>query len=148
MREELDPRGEHDDSSILAALSVASGEDVLEALPGGLDNEVEERGRAFSGGQRQRLALTRALLTGAETLVLVEPTSAVDAHTEARIAERLTEARAGRTTVVMSTSPLLLDKADTVIYLRGGKAVATGTHHELMTSHPDYRRTVVRGEDD
>ncbi|HET8989282.1 MAG TPA: ABC transporter ATP-binding protein [Humibacillus sp.] len=148
LRDELDPWGEHDDATILAALSVASGDDVLEALPGGLDNEVEERGRAFSGGQRQRLALTRALLTDAETLVLVEPTSAVDAHTEARIAARLTEARAGRTTVVMSASPLILDRADHVVFLRGGKAVATGTHQQLMTEHPDYRRTVVRGEED
>ncbi|WP_404392100.1 ABC transporter ATP-binding protein [Humibacillus xanthopallidus] len=148
LRDELDPWGEHDDATILAALSVASGDDVLEALPGGLDNEVEERGRAFSGGQRQRLALTRALLTDAETLVLVEPTSAVDAHTEARIAARLTAARKGRTTVVMSASPLILDRADHVVFLRDGKAVATGTHQQLMTEHPDYRRTVVRGEED
>ena len=148
LRDELDPWGVHDDATILAALSVASGDDVLEALPGGLDNDVEERGRAFSGGQRQRLALTRALLTDAETLVLVEPTSAVDAHTEARIAARLTEARAGRTTVVMSASPLILDRADHVVFLRDGKAVATGTHQQLMTEHPDYRRTVVRGEED
>jgi ABC-type multidrug transport system fused ATPase/permease subunit len=148
LRDELDPWGDHDDATILAALAVASGDDVLEALPGGLDNEVEERGRAFSGGQRQRLALTRALLTDAETLVLVEPTSAVDAHTEARIASRLTEARAGRTTVVMSASPLILDRADDVVFLRDGKAVATGTHQQLMAEHPDYRRTVVRGEED
>jgi ABC-type multidrug transport system fused ATPase/permease subunit len=148
LRDELDPWGVHDDETILAALSVASGDDVLEALPGGLDNEVEERGRAFSGGQRQRLALTRALLTDAETLVLVEPTSAVDAHTEARIAARLTESRAGRTTVVMSASPLILDRADHVVFLRDGRAVATGTHQQLMTDHPDYRRTVVRGEED
>jgi ABC-type multidrug transport system fused ATPase/permease subunit len=148
LRDELDPWGVHDDATILAALSVASGDDVLEALPGGLDNEVEERGRAFSGGQRQRLALTRALLTDAETLVLVEPTSAVDAHTEARIAARLTEARAGRTTVVMSASPLILDRADDVVFLRDGRAVATGSHQQLMAEHPDYRRTVVRGEED
>ncbi|MEO7446762.1 MAG: ABC transporter ATP-binding protein, partial [Humibacillus sp.] len=95
LRDELDPWGSHDDDGILAALAVASGDDVLEALPGGLDNEVEERGRAFSGGQRQRLALTRALLTEADTLVLVEPTSAVDAHTEARIARDLRAAREG-----------------------------------------------------
>ena len=148
LRDELDPWGEHDDVAILEALSVASGDDVLEALPGGLDNEVEERGRAFSGGQRQRLALTRALLTGAETLVLVEPTSAVDAHTEARIADRLTAARQGRTTVVMSASPLILDKADHVVYLRDGKVAAAGPHSRLMAEHPDYRRTVVRGEED
>ena len=148
LRDELDPWGDHDDATILAALSVASGDDVLQALPGGLDNVVEERGRAFSGGQRQRLALTRALLTDAETLVLVEPTSAVDAHTEARIAARLTEARAGRTTVVMSASPLILDRADDVVFLRDGRAVATGTHQQLMAEQPDYRRTVVRGEED
>lgn len=148
LRDELDPWGDHDDATILEALAVASGDDVLEALPGGLDNEVEERGRAFSGGQRQRLALTRALLTGAETLVLVEPTSAVDAHTEARIAERLTAARRGRTTVVMSASPLILDKADHVVFLRDGTVAAAGTHDRLMADHPDYRRTVVRGEED
>jgi ABC-type multidrug transport system fused ATPase/permease subunit len=148
LRDELDPGGVHDDATILAALSVASGDDLLEVLPGGLDNLVEERGRAFSGGQRQRLALTRALLTDAETLVLVEPTSAVDAHTEARIAVRLAEARAGRTTVVMSASPLILDRADDVVFLRDGRVVATGTHQQLMSEHPDYRRTVVRGEED
>lgn len=148
LREELDPWGEHDDAEILRALAVASGDDVLEALPAGLDNDVEERGRAFSGGQRQRLALTRALLTAAETLVLVEPTSAVDAHTESRIAGRLATARAGRTTVVMSASPLLLDRADHVVFLRDGRLAAEGTHARLMSTVPDYRRTVVRGEDD
>jgi ABC-type multidrug transport system fused ATPase/permease subunit len=146
LREELDPRGVHDDATILSALSVAGGEDVMEALPSGLDSEVEERGRSFSGGQRQRLVLTRALLTNAETLVLVEPTSAVDAHTEARIAARLATARAGLTTVVMTTSPLLLDSADAVILLVDGKAAAQGTHQELMATSAAYKDTVVRGE--
>ena len=79
-------------------------EDVLDALDGGLDGEVAERGRSFSGGQRQRLVLARALLTDPEILVLVEPTSAVDAHTEARIAARLRDHRAGRTTVVTTSA--------------------------------------------
>ncbi|HEU5144277.1 MAG TPA: ABC transporter ATP-binding protein [Dermatophilaceae bacterium] len=148
LREELDPWGVHDDATILEAIAAASAEDVLEALPGGLDNQVEERGRAFSGGQRQRLALTRALLTDADTLVLVEPTSAVDAHTEARIAERLATVRAGRTTVVMSASPLILDKADHVVYVEDGKAAASGSHRDLMAHHTAYRHTVVRGEED
>ncbi|MEO7059422.1 MAG: ABC transporter ATP-binding protein [Lapillicoccus sp.] len=148
LRSELDPWGRHDDDEILAALAVASGEDVLEALPAGLDSEVEERGRSFSGGQRQRLALTRALLTEADTLVLVEPTSAVDAHTEARVAGRLAAARAGRTTVVMSASPLVLDHADHVAFLRDGRLAASGTHRELMRDHPAYRAVVVRGEED
>jgi ABC-type multidrug transport system fused ATPase/permease subunit len=146
LREELDPHGIHDDATILSALMVASGEDVMEALPSGLDSDVEERGRSFSGGQRQRLALTRALLTNAETLVLVEPTSAVDTHTEARIATRLAGARAGRTTVVMTASPLMLDQADAVILLADGVAAARGTHKELMATSTAYKNTVVRGE--
>jgi ABC-type multidrug transport system fused ATPase/permease subunit len=146
LREELDPHGTHDDATILSALAVAGGEDVMEALACGLDSDVEERGRSFSGGQRQRLALTRALLTDAETLVLVEPTSSVDAHTEARIAARLAGARAGRTTVVMTASPLLLDKADAVILLTDGKASARGTHKELMATSTAYKDTVIRGE--
>jgi ABC-type multidrug transport system fused ATPase/permease subunit len=146
LREELDPHGIHDDAAILSALSVASGEDVMEALPSGLDSVVEERGRSFSGGQRQRLTLARALLIDAETLVLVEPTNAVDAHTEARIATRLAGARAGRTTVIMTSSPLLLDQADTVILLLDGRAVAQGTHRELMATSTAYRDTVIRGE--
>ncbi|HEY8654244.1 MAG TPA: ABC transporter ATP-binding protein [Dermatophilaceae bacterium] len=145
LREELDPHGIHDDEAILSALMVASGEDVMEALPSGLDSDVEERGRSFSGGQRQRLALTRALLTNAETLVLVEPTSAVDTHTEARIAVRLASARAGRTTVVMTSSPLMLDQADAVILLADGMAAARGTHKELMATSTAYKDTVVRG---
>jgi len=146
LREELDPHGIHDDEAILSALMIASGEDVMEALPSGLDSDVEERGRSFSGGQRQRLTLTRALLTNAETLVLVEPTSAVDTHTEARIAVRLASARAGRTTVVMTASPLMLDQADAVILLADGVAAARGTHKELMATSTAYKDTVIRGE--
>ena len=72
-----------------AAVWVTSASDALDALEHGMDGELEERGRALSGGQRQRVALARALLRDPEVLVLIEPTSAVDAHTEARIAERL-----------------------------------------------------------
>jgi ABC-type multidrug transport system fused ATPase/permease subunit len=148
LRDELDPWGRHSDAAILDTLAVASGEDVLEALADGLDSQVEERGRSFSGGQRQRLALTRALLTDADTLVLVEPTSAVDAHTEARVAARLATARRGRTTAVMTASPLLLDHADRVLFLRDGVVAASGTHRELMARDHTYRAVVVRGEPD
>jgi sulfate transport system ATP-binding protein len=105
----------------------------------------------LSGGQRQRVALARALLTDAEVLVLVEPTSAVDAHTEATVAERLVAARAGRTTVLVTASPLLLDRADEVVLLAGDRVLATGTHHELLHRDDEagavYRDTVLRGED-
>jgi ABC-type multidrug transport system fused ATPase/permease subunit len=148
LRDELDPWARAGDEELLAAIAVANAEDVLEALPGGLDGRVEERGREFSGGQRQRLVLARALLAEAEILVLVEPTSAVDAHTEARIAWRLREARSGRTTVVVTASPLVLDQADRVVYLEHGRVVATGTHRELLASTPAYRSTVTREEED
>jgi ABC-type multidrug transport system fused ATPase/permease subunit len=148
LRDELDPWGRAGDEELLAAIAVANAEDVLEALPGGLDGRVEERGREFSGGQRQRLVLARALLAEAEILVLVEPTSAVDAHTEARIAWRLREARSGRTTVVVTASPLVLDQADRVVYLEHGRVVAAGTHRELLVSTPAYRSTVTREEEE
>jgi ABC-type multidrug transport system fused ATPase/permease subunit len=126
------------------ALITASTDDILEALPDGLDSLVAERGRTFSGGQRQRLVLVRALSADPEILVLVEPTSAVDAHTEARIAARLRAHRAGRTTVVVTSSPLVLDAVDEVVFLRGGRVVATGTHADLLASDPAYRAFVTR----
>lgn len=133
-----------DSGDVDAALETASAQDVLEALPGGLDAEVAERGRSFSGGQRQRLVLARALAADPEILILVEPTSAVDAHTEARIARRLTKHRAGRTTVVTTTSPLMLDAADTVAFLVGGRVAATGTHTDLLAGDAAYRAVVTR----
>jgi ABC-type multidrug transport system fused ATPase/permease subunit len=147
LRAVLDPWGGADDEAILDAVGVADAKDVLDALPEGLDTMVDERARSFSGGQRQRLVLTRALLSDAEVLVLVEPTSAVDAHTEARIARRLHYARAGNTTVVATTSPLVLDQADRVVLISAGRVVAEGVHRELLRSHPRYRETVTRGED-
>ena len=127
-------------------VEAAAAADVVAALPGGLDALLEERGRSLSGGQRQRLVLARALAAEPDVLVLDEPTSAVDAHTEARIADRLKEARAGRATVVCTTSPLLLDRADVVALLEGGRVVATGTHRALLASSTRYRDVVTRGE--
>jgi ABC-type multidrug transport system fused ATPase/permease subunit len=144
LRTELDPSGRRTDEELMAALRTASAEDVLVALPDGLDSEVEEKGRSFSGGQRQRLVLVRALLADPSVLVLVEPTSAVDAHTEARIAERLRDHRAGRSTVVLTASPLLLDRVDEVIFVAAGRVVAAGKHRELLESSPQYRKTVTR----
>jgi ABC-type multidrug transport system fused ATPase/permease subunit len=143
LREELDPGGRRS-GRVDAALTAAAAHDVVEALPDGLDEEVAERGRSFSGGQQQRLRLARALLANPEILILVEPTSAVDAHTEALIAERLAAARSGRTTVVCSTSPLVLDRADHVVFVESGTAVAEGTHRQLLADEPRYARTVVR----
>jgi ABC-type multidrug transport system fused ATPase/permease subunit len=146
--EELDLYDSGDESRVEEALRTTSSEDIMEALPEGLDADVEERGRSFSGGQRQRLVLARALTADPETLVLVDPTSAVDAHTEARIAERLTDHRRGRTTVVTTNSPLLLDRTDHVVFLLDGIAVAEGTHKVLLETEPRYRWAVTREEDE
>ncbi|MGW2781360.1 ABC transporter transmembrane domain-containing protein [Streptomyces populi] len=134
-----------------AALSAAQCGDVLDALTQGslgtedpMDARVTERGRSLSGGQRQRLALARSLITDPEVLVLDEPTSAVDSHTEARIAEGVRSLRAGRTTVVFTSSPLLLDHADRVVLVSEGEVVAVGAHRELVRGEARYRDVVTR----
>jgi ABC-type multidrug transport system fused ATPase/permease subunit len=87
------------------------------------------------------------LVADPEVLILDEPTSAVDAHTEARIGLGLRGARAGRTTVVFTTSPLLLEHVDVVAFLKDGRIQATGRHRQLLRENSDYRWTVTRGED-
>ncbi|MER6425694.1 ABC transporter ATP-binding protein [Streptomyces sp. NPDC001137] len=133
------------------ALAAAQCGDVLEALAQGsldaadpMDTRITERGRSLSGGQRQRLALARSLITDPEVLVLDEPTSAVDSHTEARIAEGVRALREGRTTVVFTSSPLLLDHADRVVLVHEGEVAAVGVHRELVHTEPRYRAVVTR----
>ncbi|MFG5723470.1 ABC transporter ATP-binding protein [Streptomyces murinus] len=134
--------------AVRRAVHAAAAEDVVDGLPDGLDTAVSGQGRSLSGGQRQRLRLVRALLADPEVLLAVEPTSALDAHTEATVARRLRAARDGRTTLVASTSPLVLDHADTVVFLAEGKVAATGPHHRLLAEHPAYRALVARDAED
>ncbi|GHF52149.1 ABC transporter [Streptomyces mashuensis] len=144
LRATLDPHGTAGDAAVAAALHAAMAEDIVEALPAGTDTVISADGHRFSGGQRQRLVLARAVLADPEVLVVVDPTSAVDAHTEREIGRRLRAARAGRTTVLVSSSPLLLDQADEVAFLAGGRVVATGPHRDLLASRPDYRLVIQR----
>ncbi|MFF2203618.1 ABC transporter transmembrane domain-containing protein [Streptomyces sp. NPDC058145] len=136
------------DAALRRAVHAAAAEDVVRGLPDGLDSAVAGQGRSLSGGQRQRIRLVRALLADPEVLLAVEPTSALDAHTEATVAERLREAREGRTTVVTSTSPLMLDRADTVLFLADGKVAASGPHRRLLAEEPGYRALVARDVED
>jgi len=144
LRYELVPHGDVSNATIMPALEATSSLDILDALEDGLDTLVEERGRGFSGGQRQRLSLVRAILTEADVLILVEPTSAVDTHTEGRIAARLRKVRGSHTTLVATTSPLMLEMMDLVYLMVDGRAVESGTHRELIANSALYRQTVLR----
>ncbi|QNE78654.1 ATP-binding cassette domain-containing protein [Streptomyces finlayi] len=134
------------------ALAAAQCGDVLDALAQAspdadgdpMGTRITERGRSLSGGQRQRLALARSLVTDPEALVLDEPTSAVDSHTEARVAAGIKRLRQGRTTVAFASSPLLLDLADRVVLVHEGSVVAVGSHRQLLRGEPRYRAVVTR----
>jgi putative ABC transport system ATP-binding protein len=125
------------------AMAAAQADQVAEALPDGADTAVTERGRSLSGGQRQRVALARALAADPPVLVLHDPTTAVDAVTEDRIAAGVRDVRRGRTTIMLTTSPALLAAADRVVLLDGGTVTASGTHAELLHSDATYRTAVL-----
>ena len=131
------------DDRVGVALAAADVADVAAALPGGLDGALGERGRSLSGGQRQRVALARALASDATVLVLHDPTTAVDAVTEARIAARVRALRAGRTTIVVTSSPALLAAADRVVLLAAGRTAASGQHANLLHEDERYRTAVL-----
>ena len=148
LQDAVDPHGRLSREQAEHALRVANAEDVYDALPEGWQGQLDERGRGLSGGQRQRVVLARAVAADPPVLVLVEPTSAVDAHTEARVAERVAETRRGRTTLVTTVSPLWLHHADHVVLLHDGTVVAEGRHADLLAGNDDYRRVVARALDD
>ncbi|MEV8409207.1 ABC transporter ATP-binding protein, partial [Streptomyces niveus] len=131
----------------VVVLACGAGPALVVGTRGPLRSRITKRGRSLSGGQRQRLALARSLVADPEVLVLDEPTSAVDSHTEARIAEGVRRLRGGRTTVVFASSPLLLDQADTVVFVHEGKVAATGSHRELLRDEPRYQDVVTRRTD-
>nr|WP_269815692.1 ABC transporter ATP-binding protein [Schaalia cardiffensis] len=144
------------DARLFSALEAAAAADVIDSLDAGLDGRLSELGRNLSGGQRQRLALARAYAQDAPILLLVEPTSALDSHTEAIIAERLPLERAGRTTVLVTESPILARAAERIIVLDAeGHAIGETTPDAIDSAPSDAPETTVaarkiltrRGED-
>ncbi|MFB9742525.1 ABC transporter ATP-binding protein [Pseudonocardia sulfidoxydans] len=125
------------------AMRAAQADEVVAGLPAGASTEVGDRGTALSGGQRQRVALARAVAADPAVLVLHDPTTAVDAVTEARIADGLRAARRGRTTVVVTASPALLAVADRVVLVEAGRVRADGTHADLLRDDARYRKLVL-----
>jgi putative ABC transport system ATP-binding protein len=144
LRSNLNAGVEHQEETIAAAVTAAAANDILAAHPEGLDHPVTDRGTTLSGGQRQRIGLARALAAGPPVLVLHEPTTAVDAVTEERIAHGLARLRAPAGTLLVTASPALLAVTDRVLVLDGGRITVTGTHAELSEVDSRYRETVLR----
>ncbi|GIE88444.1 ABC transporter transmembrane domain-containing protein [Actinoplanes regularis] len=138
LREAISLSGRAPAEAVEAAMVAADADEVERTLPSA-NLEV----RTLSGGQKQRVALARALAADPPVLVVHDPTTAMDAVTEARIAGRLRGIRAGRTTVLVTTSPALLAVTDRVIVLAASGACHSGTHRELLASEPTYRETVL-----
>lgn len=143
LRNNLDPHGHLAEDEIAQLLERSSAADVIALAEDGLEEHLTPDGSTWSGGQRQRIALARALAASAPVLVLHDPTTAVDAVTEHRIAEGVRAARRGRTTWLITSSPALLARADRVVLVREGRVLAEGDHHDLA-HEDDYRELVLR----
>jgi ATP-binding cassette, subfamily B, bacterial len=126
------------EKDVLAALDAAQADFVAD-LPWGLDTRIGEQGMALSGGQRQRVALARAILARPEVLLLDDPLSALDVHTEAKVTAALAEVMATTTALVVAHRPSTVLLADRVALLANGVIAAIGTHHEMLTSDSRYR---------
>ncbi|MEA2288425.1 MAG: putative transport system ATP-binding protein [Solirubrobacteraceae bacterium] len=132
-----------DPVAVERAIAAAQVEEVASALPDGMATRLADGGRSLSGGQRQRIALARSLAADPPVLVLHDPTTALDAATEARVAEGLREVRAERTTVLVTTSPVLLAACDAVTLVQDGRVRARGRHAELLDGDAAYREAVL-----
>ena len=126
-----------DEDAVEAALTAAQARFAYD-LPWGLDTRIGEQGMALSGGQRQRIALARAILAGPDVLILDDPLSALDVHTEERVTRALHEILADATALVVAHRPSTVALADTVALLSGGVIAATGSHRDLLASNPEY----------
>jgi ATP-binding cassette subfamily B protein len=126
------------EAALRRALRVAQADGFVDALPDGVDTEVGEQGLSLSGGQRQRLALARAVVGAPGFLVLDDPLSALDVHTEAAVEAALREVLATTTALVVAHRPSTVLLADRVALLSGGRVAAVGTHHELLHGSPEY----------
>ena len=126
-----------DDDAIEAALTAAQAQFAYD-LPWGLDTRIGEQGMALSGGQRQRIALARAILAGPEVLILDDPLSALDVHTEERVTRALHQILANATALVVAHRPSTVALADTVALLSDGVIAARGSHRHLLATSPEY----------
>jgi ATP-binding cassette subfamily B protein len=127
------------DADVRSALRVAKADEFVAALPWGLATRIGEQGLSLSGGQRQRLALARAVVGRPAVLVLDDPLSALDVHTEAEVERALRTVLHGVTALVVAHRPSTVQLADRVALLADGRITALGTHHELLADNAEYR---------
>lgn len=141
VRENVAMGGEDEvaDEDVWRALRVAQADGFVSALPQGAHTQVGEQGQSLSGGQRQRLALARAVVGQPRFLVLDDPLSALDVHTEARVEAALREVLATTTALVVAHRPSTVLLADRVALLSRGRIAAVGQHHELLRDNAEYR---------
>ena len=125
------------ESDIEHALAVAQATFAYD-LPWGLDTRIGEQGLSLSGGQRQRIALARAIVGRPRVLVLDDPLSALDVHTEARVETALRPILTDRTALVVVHRPSTVALADRAALIEDGRIVATGSHHDLLEREPRY----------
>ena len=120
------------------AIADAAAAEFVAALPQGVDTEIGERGLTPSGGQRQRLALARALLADPKVLVLDDATSAIDVAVEQRIHDAIRRRQANRTTILIAHRLSTIALADRVLFMDDGRIIASGRHHDLLANDPRY----------
>lgn len=137
-------REEISDAVMDWAIEVSQLKDEIERFPKGLDTPIGTRGMSISGGQKQRLALARALVGKPKILILDDCTSALDSRTEAALWERLHEVMPGMTAILITHRPDTLERADNIFVLEEGKVIESGRHHELMGQGGHYAKIYKR----